>query len=138
MIEKILIAIAIKLGELFPDASVYINSISQGLSEPAFYVHCINVDRSEQIAGRFLHTMPFEVIYFTHGNESEKYAVMEQLIVSLREIALQDGDLIRGTEINGRIIDNELHVFVNYDLFLMLEQEEAEKMGSIEINERIK
>ena len=137
MIEKILIAIAIRLGELFPDASVYINSISQGLSEPAFYVHCINVERSEQIAGRFLHTMPFELVYFTKGNDSEKYSVMQQLIISLREIALQSGDLIRGTEINGRIIDGELHVFVNYDLFLMIEQDKVEKMGSIEINERI-
>lgn len=156
MIDQVIMAMAAKIHELFPDVNIYTETVEQGLEEPAFYIHCINVNHQDQIAGRFIHSMPFEVVYFTDKGAVDQYTKLQTLLVSMRLIMLKkviehevaEGEKpipdtvitnkIRGTELNGRIIDGELHFFVNYDLILALDDGPGELMQNLELNERIK
>ena len=49
-----------------------------------------------------------------------------------------DGDLTRGTGMNGELVDNVLSFFVNYDMFVIKEQESEPTMETIEQNTNVK
>lgn len=133
MINDILIAISTRIAELFPDATNHIEPVEQGLIEPAFYIHCINVDQSDLIAGRFRQSMPFEVVYFPENGVSDINTVLPELLVGLKLITLQNGQKLSGQNIKGQVIDDLLHVFVDYDIVVSIVNDPVDKMGEIKI-----
>ncbi|URN83974.1 phage tail terminator family protein [Acetobacterium wieringae] len=138
MIDQIITGIATTIAGLYPDCTVYTEPVEQGLVEPAFYIHCINVDQSDLIAGRFRQSMPFEVVYFPLNGLADIYTTIQTLTPALRLLTLPDGTKIRGIEINGKPIDGEGHIFVTYDATLYIQGPSVAKMQTIEITERIK
>lgn len=138
MIDDIITAMATTIAGLYPDCTIYTEPIEQGLVEPAFYIHCIDVDQRDRIAGRFVHSMPFEVVYFPLNGLSDIYSTLPVLLANLRAISLPDGTKIRGIEISGKPIDGEWHIFVTYDASLYIQSPAVAKMQTIEITERIK
>lgn len=138
MIDKIITGMATVIAGLYPDCTIYTEPIEQGLVEPAFYIHCIDVDQRDRIAGRFIHSMPFEVVYFPLNGLSDIYATIQTLTPALRLLTLPDGTKIRGIEISGKPIDGEGHIFVTYDASLYIQGPAVAKMQIIEITERIK
>lgn len=151
MIDQIIKAMATKIHDLFPDANIYTEPIEQGLEEPAFYIHNINIDHHDQIAGRFIHSIPFEVVYFTDKGTSDNNATLQTLLASMRLIAVKEvvkhevaeGEdpiadtvivhKIRGYGLNGRMIDSELHFFVNYDVMLTLKAGDPDFMDELKV-----
>lgn len=138
MIEQIITGMATKIASLYPDCTIYTEPVEQDLQEPAFYIHCIDVDQRDRIAGRFIHSMPFEVVYFPLNGLADIYSTLPVLLANFRVIELPDGTKIRGIEINGKAIDGEGHIFVTYDATLYIQEPPVEKMQTIEITERIK
>ncbi|MEO1815252.1 MAG: DUF6838 family protein [Acetobacterium sp.] len=138
MIDQIITGMATMIAGLYPDSTVYTEPIEQGLVEPAFYIHCIDVDQRDRIAGRFVHSMPFEVVYFPENGLSDINANLPILLANLRTVSLPDGTKIRGIEISGKPIDGEGHIFVTYDASLYIQGPAVAKMQTIEITERIK
>jgi hypothetical protein len=138
MIDDIITGMATTIAGLYPDSTIYTEPVEQGLVEPAFYVHCIDVDQRDRIAGRFVHSMPFEVVYFPLNGLSDINANLPILLANLRTISLPDGTKIRGIEISGKPIDGEGHIFVTYDASLYIQGPAVAKMQTIEITERIK
>ncbi|PKM75258.1 MAG: hypothetical protein CVU92_02285 [Firmicutes bacterium HGW-Firmicutes-17] len=139
MIDQIITGMATVIAGLYPDAMViYPDPIEQGLVEPAFYIHCIDVDQRDRIAGRFVHSMPFEVVYFPLNGLSDIYSTLPVLLANLRVISLPDGTKISGIEISGKPIDGEGHISVTYDATLYVQGPPVAKMQTIEITERIK
>lgn len=139
MIDQIITGMATTIAGLYPDAMVICpDPIEQGLVEPAFYIHCIDVDQRDRIAGRFIHSMPFEVVYFPLNGLSDIYTTIQTLTPALRLLTLPDGTKIRGIEISGKPIDGEGHIFVTYAASLYVQGPEVAKMQTIEITERIK
>jgi len=138
MIDQIITGIATTIAGLYPDCTIYTEPVEQGLVEPAFYIHCVNVDQSDLIAKRFRQSMPFEVVYFPLNGLSDIYATLPVLLANLRTISLSDGTKIRGIEISGKPIDGVGHVFVTYDATLYVQGPAVAKMQTIEITERIK
>lgn len=138
MIDDIITGMAATIACLYPDSTVYTEPIEQGLVEPAFYIHCIDVDQRDRIAGRFIHSMPFEVVYFPLNGLADIYSTLPELMANLSAIELPDGTKIRGTEISGKPIDGEGHIFVIYDATLYVQGPPVAKMQTIEITERIK
>jgi hypothetical protein len=133
MIEQIITGMATKIASLYPDCTIYTEPIEQGLVEPAFYIHCINVDQRDRIAGRFIHSMPFEVVYFPLNGLSDIYATLSVLLANLRVIELPDGAKIRGIGVSGKPIDGEGHIFVTYDITMKFVETPPETMGEINI-----
>lgn len=138
MIDKIITGMATVIAGFYPDCTIYTEPVEQDLQEPAFYIHCIDVDQKDLIAGRFRHSMPFEVVYFPLNGLSDIYTALPVLLANLRAISLSDGTKIRGIEISGKPIDGEGHIFVTYDATLYVQGSPVAKMQTIEITERIK
>lgn len=138
MIEQIITGMATVIAGLYPDCTIYTEPVEQGLVEPAFYIHCIDVDQRDRIAGRFIHSMPFEVVYFPLNGLSDIYATLSVLLANLRVIELPDGTKIRGIGVSGMPIDGAGHIFVTYDATLYVQGPPVAKMQTIEITERIK
>lgn len=133
MINDVLVAISTAIFNQFPDANNWITPIEQGLVEPAFYIHCINVDQSDLIAGRFRQSMPFEVVYFPLNGFSDIYATLPVLLVALRLITLENGQKLSGYNIKGQVIDDLLHVFVDYDMTVKIVTDPVDKMEELKI-----
>lgn len=133
MIDDIITAMATTIAGLYPDCTIYTEPVEQGLVEPAFYIHCIDVDQSDLIAKRFRHSLPFEVVYFPFNGLADINATLPELLVNLALIELADGTKIRGHEISGKPIDGEGHLFVTYDIVVKIQETPPETMEEIKI-----
>ena len=133
MINDIITGIAIVIHSQFPDANIYTEPVEQGLVEPAFYIHSINVDQLNLIAGRARQSMPFEVVYFPLNGVSDINITIPELLVSLRLITLESGQKLRGNNIKGQTIDDQLHAFVDYDVMMSIVTDPVDKMEDLKI-----
>ena len=133
MINDVLVAISTAIFNQFPDANNWITPIEQGLVEPAFYIHCINVDQSDLIAGRFRQSMPFEVVYFPLNGVTDINSTLPVLLVALKLITLENGQKLSGYNIKGQVIDDLLHVFADYDVTVKIVTDPVEKMEELKI-----
>lgn len=133
MINGIIEAIATVIHGQYPDANIYPEPVEQGLVEPAFYIHCINVDQSDLIARRFRQSMPFEVVYFPLNGAADINSTLPVLLVALRLITLENGQKLSGYNIKGQVIDDLLHVFVDYDMTVKIVTDPVDKMEELKI-----
>ena len=133
MINDIIAGIAIAIHAQFPDANIYTEPVEQGLVEPAFYIHSINVDQSDLIAGRFRQSLPFEVVYFPLNGTTDINTTQPTLLAYLKQITLENGQKLNGYNIKGQTIDGELHVFADYDVVVKFVETPPETMEEIEI-----
>ena len=133
MINDIITAIATVIHGQYPDANIYTEPVEQGLVEPAFYIHCIDVDQRDRIAGRFIQSMPFEVVYFPINGVSDINSTLPVLLVALKLITLENGQKLAGYNIKGQVIDDVLHVFVDYDVVVKVATDPADNMEELKI-----
>ena len=141
MINKIIDGISVAINSEFGDPyEIYTESIEQGLTEPCFSILCLNPTLEQFLGKRYYRTNQFCIHYFPSSAEkrSECFAVMERLIKAL-ELITVDGDLIRGTKMNGEIVDDVLSFFVNYDLYVYKQETTTTpSMESVSHNTNVK
>ena len=128
-VNMIIEAIAAALnGEFGEEYTVYAEDVKQGLSEPCFFISCINPsDRQLMgnanrhfLASRYYRENRFCIQYFPleeNNGRQESYDKAERLFGCLEEINA-DGDIIRGTDINFEYTDGILSFFVSYNFFV--------------------
>lgn len=121
MINKIIDGISISLNAEFgDDYKIYTESIEQGLKEPCFSIICVNPTNELFRGKRYFRQNLFCIRYFP-SKKDEKYAecmeVMERMFDCL-EIIKVLSDPQRGTKMHGEMVDDVLHFFVNYDMFV--------------------
>lgn len=128
-VNLIIEAIAAALnGEFGEEYAVYAEEVKQGLSEPCFFVSCINPsDRQLMgnanrhfLAARYYRENRFCIQYFSldeNNGRRESYDKAERLFGCLEEISA-DGDIIRGTDMNFEYTDGILSFFVSYNFFV--------------------
>ena len=133
MINDIINGIAVAIHAQFPDANIYTEPVEQGLVEPAFYIHSINVDQADLIAGRFRQSLPFEVVYFPLNGVTDINTTQAVLLVALRRITLENGKKLGGYNIKGQTVDDVFHAFVDYDITVSVVSDPAEKMEELKI-----
>lgn len=121
MINSIIELIGVSLNAEFGDEYIiYTESIEQGLSEPCFFLFCINPTSRVFLKNRYFRENQFCIQYFPADKDRAKEecnAVAERLFLCLEYITVT-GDLVRGTKMKYEIIDGVLNFFVNYDLFV--------------------
>ena len=140
MINKIIDGICVAIGSEFGDPyEIYTESIEQGLNEPCFSVLCLNPTINQVLGKRYFRRNQFCIHYFPSSNEqrSECYAVIEKLMKALETITV-DGDLCRGTDMHGEVVDNVLSFFVNYDMYVYEEKTAEPAMESVSHNTAMK
>lgn len=121
MINSIIESIGVSLNAEFGDEYIiYTESIEQGLSEPCFFLFCINPTSRVFLKNQYFRENQFCIQYFPADKDRAKEecnAVAERLFLCLEYITVT-GDLVRGTKMKYEIIDGVLNFFVNYDLFV--------------------
>lgn len=121
------------VNEFGDDYEVYTENIQQGLKEPCFSVIMLKPSTEQFLNKRYYKTNLFCIHYFPKSNtdgKTECFDVQERLTDCLEYITV-DGDLTRGTLMNAEIVDGVLSFFVNYDMFVIKEQEDAPAMETV-------
>lgn len=133
MINKIIDGISVAINSEFGDPyEIYTESVKQGLVEPCFSILCLNPTINQVFGKRYFRKNIFCIHYFPSSDEkqSECHAVTERLMNAL-EIITVDGDLCRGTDMHGEVVDNVLSFFVNYDMYVYKEKAAESAMDGI-------
>jgi hypothetical protein len=130
MINKIIDGISIAINSCFGDEyEIYTESVEQGLQEPCFSIVCLNPTIEQFLGSRYFRQNQFCIHYFPSSKDkrAECYSVMEKLSNAL-EIIEANGETTRGTQMHGEFVDDMLHFFVNYDMFVYKQEEPASPM----------
>lgn len=138
MINSIIEAISINLDAEF-GYETHMEEIKQGLTEPCFFISCLNPATELFLGKRYFRTNQFCIQYFPESDDDtqrECNDVAERLVWTLEYITL-DGDPIRGTAMKYEVVDGVLHFFANYDCFIYLVEEKT-AMGCMEIDTQVK
>lgn len=141
MITEIIEAISVALNSEFgDDYEIHMEEIRQGLTEPCFFITCLNPSLKPLAGNRYQCTNQFCINYFPESEEKQQEcnAVGERMIWCLEYIT-KDGDSkpIRGTKMNYEVIDGVLSFFVNYDC-IVTKTESQTAMEILETNTVVK
>lgn len=140
-VNSIINAVSVALNNEFGDNyTVYAEEIKQGLTEPCFFIFCINLggrqmlsnSNSHFLASRYYRENRFCIQYFPldeNNGRTESNGVEERLFSCLEEITAE-GDLLRGTDMSFEYTDRILSFFVNYNFFVY-KTRESTLMGDL-------
>lgn len=141
MINKILDAISNALCDEFGENyEIYSEDIKQDFKEPCFFILCVNPSEKDFLGNRYHRNYLFDIQYFPENKEelnSDLYTIQERLFNCMEYIEMGE-DLIRGKNRRGEIVDNTLHFFVNYDVFVIKKGLEEDYIGNLDTNLKIK
>lgn len=130
-INDIIAAISIKLNQAFGDGyTIYDDEVPQDIETPAFFILFLNTSRKRIMGTRSHRTTLFNIQYFGNGRVDISTR-LDMLQNALETVTTLDGTVIRGTDINGEIVDGVGHLSVNYNMFLY-DVEEKVFMESLE------
>ena len=133
-IQNLIDAIAEALFQEFGSGyTIYTEKVEQGLEDDCFLVRCLNPTKNQHLGRCYKRTNQFSVQYIpSFENANEKcISVMERLFECLEDVILH-GKPIHGMDLHGEITDGILTFIVNYDGFV-LKEEEQNSMEDLEI-----
>lgn len=133
MINSMIDAISVALNSAFGEGyEIYTESVEQGLKEPCFSIFCLNPTTRLFRGERYFRQNMFCIQYFPSTEEkgAQGNDVLESLFDCLEYIRVQ-GDLTRGTNMHGELMEGGLSFFIHYDLFAYKVKENA-AMGELQ------
>lgn len=134
MINNIISGIAVKLKQVCPNATIYTESVHQNMKEPCFIILPLEPTQEAQLPPLYWRTYPFDIHYFPVSKlqpKAEMNMTAELLFFELEHIFCLE-NLIRGAKMRYEIVDNVLHFFVNYDMFVKQRVEPNELMKTLD------
>ena len=126
-IKEIIDAIAEALFQEFGSGyEIYTEQVEQGLTEPCFLIRCLNPTKNVYLGRCYKRTNQFSIQYIPSMAEAyeECNSVMERLFECLENVILSEKP-IHGKELQGQITDGILNFTVNYDGFVLKEEEQV-------------
>ena len=134
MINFIIEAISRAIRDEFGDGYTnFMEEVKQDLREPCFFISCIHPENKLFLGKKYSRTNQFCIQYFPKRGKDERRECNEtagRLMMCLEY--LQAGErILRGTKMNGEIVDGILNFFVNYDLFVYRKQNPISAMEEI-------
>ena len=117
------------------DYNIEIESKEQGFTKPCFFVQMLETQEIAKPMNRYLLINPVKIVYFPESEYEpmdECYGVQSDLKDLLHYITLEDGTVLRGTDIRTRVDGGLLEVFVNYDFYATKDANRSELMGVLE------
>lgn len=140
MYNEIMDAVTKQLSVLFPPEAgytIYTDAVEQGLSEPCFFVQFLEPSEKPMIGTRYYRKNAM-CIQFLPGDiakpSRELNRVLDILMEQMRMIELKSGRKINGTDRSGRIDDDVLTFFVQYNGFDIRENVQEDAMSEIRVN----
>lgn len=142
MINDIVDGISIKLNQVFGDTFkiYYDEDVSQGLTEPCFFIAVLNPSQAKVIGNRYFRQHPFDIHYFpvVRDNNNELQGKALDLYEALESVTIADGDLVLGTKMNHEVVDGVLHFFVNFDMYVKKVVVPEDDMETLTVNNNVK
>ena len=128
MINQIIEGITVAIGEEFGDGyNIYVEQIEQDLSEPCFFVACLNPTHELFLGRRYFRQNHFDIQYFPGSDSVQRECndVAMRLYECLEYITLYDAGTqtneskpIRGGEMHYEMVDGVMHFFIDYNCFV--------------------
>jgi hypothetical protein len=109
MISEIKQAIAQKIHEQYPSATIYDEDIPQNFKAPSFLVTVIEQDYGKRLANKYNSTVSFDVAYFSDKGKSETKSDCHAVQVNLLR-AFELVGTFRVQNLQATIVDNVLHI----------------------------
>lgn len=137
IIKGIIKALNNEFGEKY---TYYINDIPQGFEEPSFYVRLLDSSFNLIYGNRYLRKNIFMIRYFPKSElepQQEINAILDKLYPILEYIYMEN-DLIRGTNMEANIVDNILHLQINYDFFVIIPIQRGPLMQNLIQKQKVK
>ena len=113
--------------------------IKQDLQKPCFFIASINPTVSPFPGGRYRRENQFIIQYFPQSDtdfQAECNNVAERMFWCLEEIEAM-GSMIRGCNMNYKVVDGVLNFYVNYNFFVRRQKEDT-AMGAINRDMHVK
>ena len=139
MINDIIVGIAQALNAEFgEDYEIYCEEVEQDLKEPCFLITLLEATNKQIVGNRYMRKQPFAIQYFpsTSNKRCEMHDVQERLYNALEYINFIDGKL-KGTSMNGNIVDSVLNFMVDYN-FTVIKTDEKVYMQELKFKGRVK
>lgn len=109
MISEIKQAIAQKIHEQYPSATIYDEDIPQNFKTPSFLVTVIEQSYGKRLANKYNSTVSFDVAYFSDKGKNEIKSDCQAVQVNLLR-TLNTLDTFRVQNLQANITDNVLHI----------------------------
>lgn len=128
MFKKILDGICLKLSEYY-NYSIYIDESEQGFEEPCFFIQHIESSHQSKLNDRHSREYRFNVRFHNTKDGIEMLNTKgDELYQILEYIKTEEGQLVRGLNMEFEINDGVLHFFVTYKGELDSIKDSVEKM----------
>ena len=140
MYNEIMDAVTKQLSVLFPPEAgytIYTDAVEQGLSDPCFFVQFLEPSEKPMIGPRYYRKNAMCIQYLPGDiakSSRELNRVLDILMEQMRMIELKSGRKINGTDRSGRIDDDVLTFFVQYNGFDIRENVQEDAMSEIRVN----
>lgn len=142
MLNDIIDGISTNLNLAFGDEyEIYSENVEQGLTEPCFFIATLDSEFIQGLGTRQQRKYFFDIHYFPRNTEFKKQemnSVLDDLMSYLEYITLLNGDMLRGTDINGEIVDDVLHFFITYKVNLDKVAEKTDNMEILDLEQKVK
>ena len=141
MVNSIIEAISIALNREFGDGyRIYADDVEQGLTEPCFFVACVNCADRLYFGKRYFRENRFCIRYYPadRSRGKEECSRVAGRLFNCLEWLTVEGDLTMGTKLKSETADGVLSFFVNYDMFVYRMEEEQPTMGTLTENAAVK
>ena len=105
-------------GTFGDDYNIYIDKVEQGFENPCFFVSLVDWYSDELIMGREKVHTQFNITYYPENEDEptdECLDVIPKIKDCLRIIELENGDKMRGTDMDAKIVDGMVQFYVTYD-----------------------
>jgi len=138
-INSLITSLFIKLSQEFDDhINIYSENVEQGFDKPCFFIASVNSSNKNLLGKRYLRKNSFDIKYFPEvENNNEMQEIASTLYDVLEILTLENGDKIRGTKMNHKVLDGVLHFYVNFDMVLKRIENVSDYMEDIEIKNNL-
>lgn len=140
MLNEIKSGLAAKLNEVFgADIAVYSEGAEQDFLKPCFFISFLNSSQKKGIGSRYFRKQPVDISYYpsTPNKNEEMHTVADKLYDALEYISMGE-ELLRGRNISFEIVGGILHVYAEFNMFVIKKTEAEEFMGNAQVNTRYK
>lgn len=127
MYNKLIEAIASKLDNTY-NLNVYVDSVTQGLKQPCFFVQLLEAFQKRVLMGRFLLEVSVCVQYLPLDKKNasmECHSIAQELSQLLEVITIEKHKQARGRQIRHNLSGDVLNFFINYSYYI--EETQTEK-----------
>ena len=137
MINEIKQAIAQKILEQYPSATIYDEDIPQNFKTPSFLVTVIEHSYGKRLDNKYNSTVSFDVAYFSDKGKNETKSDCQAVQVNIMR-AFELVGTFRAQNLQATIVDNVLHITFDVRYSEIKTGEEIPKMQAQATNTGIK